>query len=123
MNPPITASCCLTQNKLHLYLFILFFSPQNRELQIMRKLDHCNIVRLRYFFYSSGDKVSYFTIVGCLSVPCLKQSMHQAHLNTFSIASVCLSIKSPSSPFLSRTGTEPESHFLPLDISVVRGHE
>lgn len=24
----------------------------------MRKLDHCNIVRLRYFFYSSGDKVS-----------------------------------------------------------------
>lgn len=31
---------------------------QNRELQIMRKLDHCNIVRLRYFFYSSGEKVS-----------------------------------------------------------------
>jgi len=30
---------------------------QNRELQIMRKLDHCNIVRLRYFFYSSGEKV------------------------------------------------------------------
>lgn len=23
----------------------------------MRKLDHCNIVRLRYFFYSSGEKV------------------------------------------------------------------
>ena len=36
--------------------FLLFV--QNRELQIMRKLDHCNIVRLRYFFYSSGDKVS-----------------------------------------------------------------
>lgn len=46
-----------------------FFSPgvliwfvacilQNRELQIMRKLDHCNIVRLRYFFYSSGEKVA-----------------------------------------------------------------
>ena len=31
---------------------------QNRELQIMRKLDHCNIVRLRWFFYSSGEKVS-----------------------------------------------------------------
>ncbi|MBN3325717.1 GRIK5 protein, partial [Atractosteus spatula] len=30
---------------------------KNRELQIMRKLDHCNIVRLRYFFYSSGEKV------------------------------------------------------------------
>lgn len=31
---------------------------QNRELQIMRKLDHDNIVRLRYFFYSSGEKVT-----------------------------------------------------------------
>ncbi|XP_038669452.1 glycogen synthase kinase-3 beta-like [Scyliorhinus canicula] len=30
---------------------------KNRELQIMRKLDHINIVRLRYYFYSSGDKV------------------------------------------------------------------
>jgi len=29
---------------------------KNRELQIMRKLDHPNIVKLRYFFYSSGDK-------------------------------------------------------------------
>ncbi|XP_038669002.1 glycogen synthase kinase-3 beta-like [Scyliorhinus canicula] len=29
---------------------------KNRELQIMRKLDHINIVRLRYYFYSSGDK-------------------------------------------------------------------
>lgn len=29
---------------------------KNRELQIMRKLDHCNIVKLRYFFYSSGEK-------------------------------------------------------------------
>ena len=26
----------------------------------MRKLDHCNIVRLRWFFYSSGEKVSNF---------------------------------------------------------------
>jgi len=31
---------------------------KNRELQIMRKLDHCNIVKLKYFFYTSGDKVS-----------------------------------------------------------------
>lgn len=39
-------------------LFLCAFLPlQNRELQIMRKLDHCNIVRLRYFFYSSGEKV------------------------------------------------------------------
>ncbi|XP_019624752.1 glycogen synthase kinase-3 beta-like isoform X9 [Branchiostoma floridae] len=29
---------------------------KNRELQIMRKLEHINIVRLRYFFYSSGEK-------------------------------------------------------------------
>lgn len=41
----------------HHYNSFISYS-QNRELQIMRKLDHCNIVRLRYFFYSSGDKVS-----------------------------------------------------------------
>ncbi|CAG0890541.1 unnamed protein product [Cyprideis torosa] len=29
---------------------------KNRELQIMRKLDHQNIVELKYFFYSNGDK-------------------------------------------------------------------
>ncbi|XP_064394364.1 glycogen synthase kinase-3 beta-like [Halichondria panicea] len=29
---------------------------KNRELQIMRRLDHCNIIRLQYFFYSNGDK-------------------------------------------------------------------
>ncbi|EDV91041.1 GH16465 [Drosophila grimshawi] len=29
---------------------------KNRELQIMRKLKHPNIVALRYFFYSSGEK-------------------------------------------------------------------
>ncbi|CAN0380201.1 glycogen synthase kinase-3 beta-like isoform X1 [Lethenteron reissneri] len=29
---------------------------KNRELQIMRKLEHCNIVRLRFFYYSSGEK-------------------------------------------------------------------
>lgn len=31
---------------------------KNRELQIMRKLEHQNIVKLKYFFYSSGEKVS-----------------------------------------------------------------
>lgn len=30
---------------------------KNRELQIMRRLEHCNIVKLKYFFYSSGEKV------------------------------------------------------------------
>ena len=34
------------------------FAFQNRELQIMRKLEHQNIVKLKYFFYSSGEKVS-----------------------------------------------------------------
>ncbi|XP_003729382.1 glycogen synthase kinase-3 beta [Strongylocentrotus purpuratus] len=29
---------------------------KNRELQIMRRLDHHNIVKLKYFFYSSGEK-------------------------------------------------------------------
>jgi len=29
---------------------------KNRELAIMRKLDHCNIVKLKYFFYTNGDK-------------------------------------------------------------------
>lgn len=30
---------------------------KNRELQIMRRLDHCNIIRLQYFYYSPGEKV------------------------------------------------------------------
>lgn len=25
----------------------------------MRRLEHCNIVKLKYFFYSSGEKVSF----------------------------------------------------------------
>eukprot|EP00794_Sanderia_malayensis_P011349 gene11349-12533_t len=29
---------------------------KNRELQIMRQLNHCNIVKLEYFFYTSGEK-------------------------------------------------------------------
>ena len=29
---------------------------KNRELQIMRKLDHCNVCKLEYFFYTSGEK-------------------------------------------------------------------
>ena len=29
---------------------------QNRELQIMRRLNHRNVVKLLYFFYSNGDK-------------------------------------------------------------------
>lgn len=29
---------------------------KNRELQIMKRLDHCNIVKLKYYFYTSGEK-------------------------------------------------------------------
>lgn len=29
---------------------------KNRELQIMRKLEHLNIVKLKFFFYSAGEK-------------------------------------------------------------------
>ena len=32
---------------------------KNRELQIMRKLEHQNVVKLKYFFYSGGDKVCF----------------------------------------------------------------
>jgi serine/threonine protein kinase len=35
---------------------------KNRELQIMRLVSHPNVVDLRAFFYSNGDKVSFF---GC----------------------------------------------------------
>lgn len=41
---------CLLKN-------IICIEFQNRELQIMRKLEHVNIVKLKYFFYSAGEKV------------------------------------------------------------------
>ena len=42
---------------------IVSFTLQNRELQIMRKLEHHNIVKLKYFFYSAGEKVWCFVIL------------------------------------------------------------
>jgi len=36
----------------------------------MRKLDHQNIVKLRFFFYSSGDKVSLVIVIHILNVVC-----------------------------------------------------
>ena len=33
---------------------------KNRELNIMRKLDHCNIVKLLYYFFNEGERVSAF---------------------------------------------------------------
>ena len=41
-----------------------------RELQIMCKLDHCNIVRLQYFFYSSGEKVRHWESEVCSPPRC-----------------------------------------------------
>ena len=37
---------------------VMFVYQQNRELQIMRRLDHINIIQLKYFFFSSEEKVS-----------------------------------------------------------------
>jgi serine/threonine protein kinase len=34
-------------------------TTQNRELQIMRLVSHPNVVDLKAFFYSNGDKVSH----------------------------------------------------------------
>lgn len=34
---------------------------KNRELNIMRKLDHCNIVKLLYYFFNEGERVSFKT--------------------------------------------------------------
>lgn len=51
-------SVCVQLIQKRLNFAVFFF--QNRELQIMRRLEHCNIVKLKYFFYSSGDKVRIF---------------------------------------------------------------
>ena len=40
---------------------------KNRELQIMRRLDHCNILSLLYFFYTSGEKKVVYRGGGDLS--------------------------------------------------------
>ena len=30
---------------------------QNRELQIMKQLNHCNVCKLKHYFYQTQDKV------------------------------------------------------------------
>ena len=40
-----------------------YFYLQNRELQIMRLLSHPNVVDLKAFFYSNGDKASHTFIL------------------------------------------------------------
>lgn len=71
---PCPTKSSFTQGFVLILFLSVFSSFQNRELQIMRKLDHCNIVRLRYFFYSSGEKVcvlQHNLLVSelCLSTP------------------------------------------------------
>jgi glycogen synthase kinase 3 beta len=38
---------------------LLLTEKQNRELQIMRIVRHPNIVELKAFYYSNGERVSY----------------------------------------------------------------
>ena len=42
---------------------------KNRELQIMRRLDHCNIVSLLYFFYTTRDALAATTRLDYLTDP------------------------------------------------------
>ncbi|XP_050329089.1 protein kinase 3 isoform X3 [Bactrocera neohumeralis] len=54
---------------------------KNRELQIMRKLEHCNIVKLLYFFYSSGEKLAEFPIDIGIFASVLKPQRDEVFLN------------------------------------------
>uniref|UniRef100_A0A1I8Q6M0 Protein kinase domain-containing protein n=1 Tax=Stomoxys calcitrans TaxID=35570 RepID=A0A1I8Q6M0_STOCA len=54
---------------------------KNRELQIMRKLEHCNIVKLLYFFYSSGEKLAEFPIDVGILASVLKPQRDEVFLN------------------------------------------
>lgn len=93
----------------------VFLSLQNRELQIMRKLDHCNIVRLRYFFYSSGEKVQ---LVICFRLPLVfvffafglaekSKVVKQTFMSPFShTLNTIVSLKKGSDPFLGMTNIE-----------------
>lgn len=49
----------------------------------MRRLEHCNIVKLKYFFYSSGEKV-IMMLKCCLS----PMSIDTATLNNITIVFV-----------------------------------
>ncbi|XP_039756781.1 glycogen synthase kinase-3 beta isoform X1 [Pararge aegeria] len=56
---------------------------KNRELQIMRRLEHCNIVKLKYFFYSSGEKVAVPEAVSSLlnAMQSLEVAKDEVYLN------------------------------------------
>ena len=38
----------------------------------MRRLEHCNIVKLKYFFYSCGDKASFNLLIYYSSIDLFK---------------------------------------------------
>lgn len=54
----------------------------------MRKLDHCNIVRLRYFFYSSGEKVRVAEGDRCSLVNMTSHNVLTCDCYTFGFVSV-----------------------------------
>ncbi|XP_048483104.1 glycogen synthase kinase-3 beta isoform X5 [Plutella xylostella] len=56
---------------------------KNRELQIMRRLEHCNIVKLKYFFYSSGEKAAVPATVSSMlnAMQSLEVAKDEVYLN------------------------------------------
>jgi hypothetical protein len=59
---PAPRSAPLTAQLDHINLYIMptdecALTVQNRELQIMRLVSHPNVVELKAFFYSNGEKV------------------------------------------------------------------
>ncbi|XP_039432609.1 glycogen synthase kinase-3 beta isoform X3 [Culex pipiens pallens] len=54
---------------------------KNRELQIMRRLEHCNIVKLKYFFYSSGEKRDGFPFDMGIFAGALQTQKDEVYLN------------------------------------------
>ncbi|XP_050344528.1 glycogen synthase kinase-3 beta isoform X2 [Nymphalis io] len=56
---------------------------KNRELQIMRRLEHCNIVKLKFFFYSSGERVAVPDAVSSLlnAMQSLEVAKDEVYLN------------------------------------------
>lgn len=91
-----------------LIVVFLLLSFQNRELQIMRRLEHCNIVKLKYFFYSSGDKVSSWLL-------------HIARIYRISFTSFRRSIFWTFHPlFLHKHTLELKSSYISIEVNVYK---
>ena len=54
---------------------------KNRELQIMRRLDHINIVSLLYFLYTSGEKKVTIVYGSCQLAANLVTCQDEIYLN------------------------------------------